>query len=323
MLILGIETSCDETSAAVVEETGDAAKPWAIRSNVVASQVPIHREWGGVVPELASRQHIRDICGVVERALDEAGDDVARSRRDRGHAGAGPRRIAARRRVVRQGRRRGGRPAARRRPSSGRPHRVARAAERRAAAAGGRARRVGRAHEPVSRRAARLATSCSAARETMRRARRTTRWRSCSASAIPGGPVIDRLARDRQRSRGRAADDAADARRPECAGAEGRSRLQLQRPEDRGAAPRARARRRRCREQEIADICASFQRVVVTALIDRLFDAARRYRGEERRRRRRRVGQQPAARRAGGARRARARCRRSCRAWRCRPTTPR
>jgi len=72
MLILGIETSCDETSAAVVQETGDAARPWAIRSNVVASQVPIHREWGGVVPELASRQHIRDICGVVERALEEA-----------------------------------------------------------------------------------------------------------------------------------------------------------------------------------------------------------------------------------------------------------
>jgi N6-L-threonylcarbamoyladenine synthase len=72
MLMLGIETSCDETSAAVVEETGDAAKPWAIRSNVVASQVQIHREWGGVVPELASRQHIRDICGVVERALEEA-----------------------------------------------------------------------------------------------------------------------------------------------------------------------------------------------------------------------------------------------------------
>ena len=73
MLMLGIETSCDETSAAVVEETGDAARPWAIRSNVIASQIPIHREWGGVVPELASRQHIRDICGVVERALDDAG----------------------------------------------------------------------------------------------------------------------------------------------------------------------------------------------------------------------------------------------------------
>ena len=69
MLILGIESSCDETAAAVVAETGDAAKPWVIRSSVVASQVEIHREWGGVVPELASRQHVRDICGVVERAL--------------------------------------------------------------------------------------------------------------------------------------------------------------------------------------------------------------------------------------------------------------
>src|SRR3954468_8286797 len=72
VLMLGIETSCDETSAAVVEETGDAARPWAMRSNIIASQIPIHREWGGVVPELASRQHIRDICGVVARALDEA-----------------------------------------------------------------------------------------------------------------------------------------------------------------------------------------------------------------------------------------------------------
>src|SRR5437870_9381949 len=72
MRILGIETSCDETSAAVVEETGDPLRPWSIRSNVIASQVAIHREWGGVVPELASRQHIRDICAVVDRAMAEA-----------------------------------------------------------------------------------------------------------------------------------------------------------------------------------------------------------------------------------------------------------
>src|SRR5262245_52407805 len=69
MKILGIETSCDETSAAVVEQTGEPSRPWAIRSNVIASQAPIHREWGGVVPELASRQHIRDIAGVVDRAM--------------------------------------------------------------------------------------------------------------------------------------------------------------------------------------------------------------------------------------------------------------
>ena len=72
MNLLAIETSCDETAAAVIAETGDAAKPWELRSNVVASQAAIHREWGGVVPELASRQHLRDICGVVERALADA-----------------------------------------------------------------------------------------------------------------------------------------------------------------------------------------------------------------------------------------------------------
>jgi N6-L-threonylcarbamoyladenine synthase len=69
MLILGIETSCDETAAAVVTETGGR---WSVGSNIVASQAAIHREWGGVVPELASRQHIRDICGVVRAALDMA-----------------------------------------------------------------------------------------------------------------------------------------------------------------------------------------------------------------------------------------------------------
>jgi len=68
--VLGIETSCDETAAAVVAETGVAERPWMLASNVVASQGAIHREWGGVVPELASRQHVRDICGVVEAALE-------------------------------------------------------------------------------------------------------------------------------------------------------------------------------------------------------------------------------------------------------------
>jgi N6-L-threonylcarbamoyladenine synthase len=56
-----------------VSTTGDPARPWQLRSNVIASQVEIHREWGGVVPEIASRQHVRDICGVVERALTDAG----------------------------------------------------------------------------------------------------------------------------------------------------------------------------------------------------------------------------------------------------------
>jgi N6-L-threonylcarbamoyladenine synthase len=70
--VLGIETSCDETAAAVVESVDEPDRPWRLRSSIVASQVEIHREWGGVVPEIASRQHVRDICGVVERALGEA-----------------------------------------------------------------------------------------------------------------------------------------------------------------------------------------------------------------------------------------------------------
>jgi N6-L-threonylcarbamoyladenine synthase len=76
MNLLAIETSCDETAAAVVRETGDAARPWETCSSIIASQVAIHREWGGVVPELASRQHVRDICGVVEAALSKAAIDA-------------------------------------------------------------------------------------------------------------------------------------------------------------------------------------------------------------------------------------------------------
>jgi N6-L-threonylcarbamoyladenine synthase len=71
--MLGIETSCDETSAAVVAETNGT---WSIGSNIVASQIALHREWGGIVPELASRQHIRDICGVVRAALETANTDL-------------------------------------------------------------------------------------------------------------------------------------------------------------------------------------------------------------------------------------------------------
>jgi len=65
--ILGIESSCDETAAAVVE---DGRK---ILSSVVASQIEIHRKYGGVVPELASREHLRQIVPVVREAMEEAG----------------------------------------------------------------------------------------------------------------------------------------------------------------------------------------------------------------------------------------------------------
>ncbi|MBV6521337.1 MAG: tRNA N6-adenosine threonylcarbamoyltransferase [Gemmatimonadaceae bacterium] len=67
-LVLGIETSCDETSAAVLEGHGSAAR---VRSNIILSQ-DVHRVFGGVVPELASRAHLTAIVPVVGRALDEA-----------------------------------------------------------------------------------------------------------------------------------------------------------------------------------------------------------------------------------------------------------
>ena len=69
MRILGIETSCDETAAAVVEDGG------TLLSNVVASQLMTHYKYGGVVPELASREHLRTIVPVVRQALAEAGLD--------------------------------------------------------------------------------------------------------------------------------------------------------------------------------------------------------------------------------------------------------
>jgi N6-L-threonylcarbamoyladenine synthase len=73
MVVLGLETSCDETAAAIVEESGDPHHPWRLTSSVVASQMALHREWGGIVPELSARQHIRDICSVVRSAMAGAG----------------------------------------------------------------------------------------------------------------------------------------------------------------------------------------------------------------------------------------------------------
>lgn len=65
-LILGIESTCDETGAAIV------ADGWDVRSNIVASQVELHAKYRGVVPEIASRQHLRSILPVVREALHNA-----------------------------------------------------------------------------------------------------------------------------------------------------------------------------------------------------------------------------------------------------------
>src|SRR5438477_10384961 len=70
-LILGIETSCDETAAALVTRTGE------IRANVVSSQADLHARYGDVVPEVASRRHLELVSPVVQEALDQAGATLA------------------------------------------------------------------------------------------------------------------------------------------------------------------------------------------------------------------------------------------------------
>jgi N6-L-threonylcarbamoyladenine synthase len=70
MKILAIETSCDETAAAVIDSQSDKLK---VLSNVVASQIEIHKKYGGVVPEVAAREHVLNILPVVNEALVKAG----------------------------------------------------------------------------------------------------------------------------------------------------------------------------------------------------------------------------------------------------------
>lgn len=74
MYILGMESSCDETSAAIVEMSESGR---SIRANIVASQIEVHRLYGGVVPEIASRAHIEAVTGITHEALDTAGLTLA------------------------------------------------------------------------------------------------------------------------------------------------------------------------------------------------------------------------------------------------------
>ena len=71
MLVLGIETSCDETGAAIVRSDGE------VLADVVQSQVKLHAPYGGVVPELASRDHLRNVQPVLVEAASRAGIELA------------------------------------------------------------------------------------------------------------------------------------------------------------------------------------------------------------------------------------------------------
>src|SRR5438093_2292192 len=286
MRVLGIEPSCDETSAAVVEETGDAAKPWTIRSNVIASQVQIHREWGGVVPELASRQHIRDICGVVERALGDAHTRWS----DLGAV------------AVTQG------------PGLIGSLLVGVAFAKAAAAAAslpivavhhlaGHIESLVLENGEIPLPAVVLVVSGGHTSlylvDDPGQYRLLSRTRDDAAGeaydkvakmlglGYPGGPIVDRLARsgnDRAVALPTTKLTHADRNAPHLKGDldfsfSGLKTAVLRYVRDRGTGVgKTQADSRPpLSDEEIADICASFQRVVVTALIDRTFDAARRY----------------------------------------------
>jgi len=275
MRILGIETSCDETSAAVVEETGDPMRPWVIRSNVIASQVSIHREWGGVVPELASRQHIRDICGVVERAMEEAGATW----RDLGAVAVtqGPGLVGSLLVGVAFAK---ASAAAARLPlvpvhhlaghieslvlQNGEPPLPAIVL----VVSGGHTslylvQEPGR-YELLSR------TRDDAAGEAYDKVAKLL------GLGYPGGPIVDRLARggnDRAVALPTTRLTHADRNAPELKGDLDFSFSGLKT----AVLRYVRGRDVALSEQEIADVCASFQRVVVTVLVNRAFDAARRH----------------------------------------------
>ena len=74
-LILGIETSCDETAASIITEN-EQGNP-IVLSNIISSQVEVHKEFGGVVPELAARSHVEKIDWIVEKAIDKSGKKIS------------------------------------------------------------------------------------------------------------------------------------------------------------------------------------------------------------------------------------------------------
>ncbi|MBR5522098.1 MAG: tRNA (adenosine(37)-N6)-threonylcarbamoyltransferase complex transferase subunit TsaD [Akkermansia sp.] len=74
MLVLGIESSCDETAVALIE--GQAGGEPRVLSSVISTQIPLHRLYGGVIPELASRNHSTNLPGVLKEALEQAGRSI-------------------------------------------------------------------------------------------------------------------------------------------------------------------------------------------------------------------------------------------------------
>ncbi len=239
MVVLGIETTCDETAAAVVErpETG----PGNILSNVVLSQINEHAAFGGVVPEIAARAHVEALDMIIAKAMAEARCHLRRPRRRR------------RRRRTRPDRRR----------DRGPHHRQGDRAGQREAADGGQSSRGPRPHRaahrrhavsllPVPRRpaATRRSLRCSASANTCGSAPRVDdaigeafdKTAKLLGLGYPGGPQVEKEALVRQ-SRAlcaAAADDRTAARRLLALRAQDRAAGRG--GEDRAALPRGRAR---------------------------------------------------------------------------------
>ena len=189
-MILAIETSCDDTCAAVVDRGGE------MRSNVISSQ-GVHDRYGGVVPEIAARHHL-ELHRRRRRRRAGAGAGGARRRlAGRGHAGARAGRRAAGRH--RHGQGAGRRPAAaagRGRPPPGpRRRELPRAGALRAAVPV--PDRVGRPHAAGARSTTRAARGARARRSTTRPARRSTRARACSGCRYRAGPALESWPRER------------------------------------------------------------------------------------------------------------------------------
>ena len=105
MLVLGIETTCDETAAAVVRRDEDGRGE--ILSNVVLSQTDEHAPYGGVVPEIAARAHVEVLDIIIAQAMVEANVELRLARRRRGRGRARPDRRRDRRAHHREGDRAG------------------------------------------------------------------------------------------------------------------------------------------------------------------------------------------------------------------------
>ena len=311
-VILALETSCDDTCAAVSTRDGRDSR----QRDLLADR---HEDFGGVVPEIASRHHLELVNAIVaatrcDRPRDRRSTSVELIAATQG---PGPRRRAAGRPLHRQGARGRARAAVRAgRPPAG-PRRRELPARRRRTGRGLRAAvrlpdRQRRAHAAGPRRPSTTASRCSGARSTTPPARRSTRARACSASAIPAAPRSSALARGRRpRPRSRFPTRATSGLRQgldfSFAGLKTALLYKLRELGEAEAAARA------------ADLAASYQAAIVDSLTERAERALRARPASSAWRRRRRRGERAAARAPGGPRGVSCTCRRACSA----PTTPR